>query len=57
VEFLQQRSEHLDPDDVRSPTFPFRGGSTVVLDETGKVRYVIRKRITDSARMKRQRQY
>ena len=57
VEFLQQRSEHLDPDDARSPTFLFRGGSTVVLDETGKVRYVIRKRITDTARLQRQRQY
>jgi hypothetical protein len=57
VEFLQQRSEHLDPNDAHSPTFLFRGGSTVVLDETGKVRYVICKRISNAARLQRQRQY
>jgi hypothetical protein len=57
VEFLQQRREKVDPTSPNSPTFIFRGGSTVMFDEFGQVRYVIQKRIASSDRLARQRQY
>ena len=57
VEFLQQRSEKVDPDSVDSATFTFRGGSTVVFDEQGKARYVVQKRLGNERRLARQRQY
>jgi hypothetical protein len=40
-----------------SPGFDFFGGATVVLDPQGKVRYVIRKSVLDSARLERQRDF
>jgi hypothetical protein len=40
-----------------SPGFDFYGGATVILDPHGRVRYVIRKRVTDGERLKRQRAF
>lgn len=40
-----------------SPGFDFYGGSTVILDPMGNVRYVIRKSIVSTDRMKRQSEY
>jgi hypothetical protein len=57
VEFLQQRKEPLFPDDPKSPSFTFRGGSTVIFDHKGQVRYVIQKRLDNATRLARQREY
>lgn len=57
VQFLQQRVEKIDPDDPESSTFTFRGGSTVIFDERGNVRYVIQKRIMNERRLADQRDY
>jgi hypothetical protein len=59
VEFLQQRQEKVDPHerDPHAPTFKFRGGSTVIFDHMGNVRYVIQKRINSEKRLVRQREY
>jgi hypothetical protein len=57
AQFLQQRREPLLPDNPASPTFVFRGGSTVILDATGRVRYVIAKPIDDADRLRRQRAF
>jgi hypothetical protein len=40
------------------PDFYFRGGATLIIDlETGDIRYIVRKRIDDLARLNRQRDY
>ena len=57
VEFLQQRTERLLPDDPASPTFTFRGGSTVMFDHKGRVRYVVQKRVDSAMRLARQREF
>ena len=57
VEFLQTREEKTDPGDPESPTFEFRGGSTVIFDHRGQVRYVIKKRIGSRQRLESQRQF
>jgi hypothetical protein len=57
VQIVQRRMEPLDPKDPGGPQFPFRGGTTVVLDETGRVRYLIGKRIEDRERLARQREH
>lgn len=57
VEFMQKREEHLDPDDRKSPTFTFRGGSTVIFNHRGEVRYVIQKRVDNDRRLAEQRDY
>jgi hypothetical protein len=57
VEFLQERTEKIDPNSTKSPLFKFRGGSTVIFDGEGKVQYVIQKGITSADRLKRQRDY
>jgi hypothetical protein len=57
VEFLQQREERLDPNDLQSPKFVFRGGSTVIFNHRGDVRFVVDKRIANSDRLTRQREY
>jgi hypothetical protein len=54
---LQQRLVALDPNNPDSPKFVFRGGSTVVLDGDGRLRYLIGKRIASEARLKRQRDF
>jgi predicted chitinase len=40
-----------------SPGFEFFGGATVILDPKGNVRFVIRKSVLDSARLRRQREF
>jgi hypothetical protein len=57
VQFLQHRVEKIDPDEPDSGTFNFRGGSTVIFDQHGRVRYVVEKRITNKQRLARQRAY
>ena len=57
VEFLQQRTEPLDPDLSGSLSFSFRGGSTVIFDDRGGVRYVIEKSITNRGRLAQQRDF
>jgi hypothetical protein len=57
VEFLQQRHEKIDPGDSDSPSFVFRGGSTVIFDEHGNVRHVIQKRVNNERRLALQREY
>jgi hypothetical protein len=57
VHLVQRRKEPLDPDDERSPTFTFRGGCTVVLDDSGKLKYIISKRIGNEERLRKQRAY
>lgn len=42
---------------AQAPSFHFYGGSTIILDPVGRVRYVIRKRIDDGARIARQSQF
>jgi hypothetical protein len=39
------------------PSFDFFGGATVILDAAGSVRYVIRKRVDDDARLRRQAEF
>jgi hypothetical protein len=57
VEFMQQRDERLDPANPKSPAFTFRGGSTVIFDHHGNVRYVVRKSIDNKSRLQRQREF
>jgi hypothetical protein len=57
AEFLQTRKEPLNPDIKGSPQISFRGGSTVIFDHAGNVRYVIRKRIGDQSRLAKQRAF
>jgi hypothetical protein len=64
VEFTQRRGKvSFDPTDPNSPTFTFLGGTTLILDQNGWVRYAIKKSIGDkkdddkNIRLKRQRDY
>jgi len=57
VEFLQKKDERLDPPHPQSPVFDFRGGSTVIFDDRGNVRYAIAKRIDDRRRLDLQREF
>ena len=55
VEFLQERM--INSGSSGSPSFIFRGGSTVIFNGEGRVQYVIQKKITSADRLKRQRDY
>jgi hypothetical protein len=57
AEFLQHRSEQVDPKDPQSRCFEFQGGSTVIFDRQGKVRYVISKGIDNATRLADERAY
>jgi hypothetical protein len=63
AEFTQSREVRLDPKDSDSPPFIFRGGTTLIVNQKGWVRYAIKKSIHDKKdddnnfRLKRQRDY
>lgn len=61
AELMQQMDVPLDKNDKESPDFTYRGGTTVVLTQDGKVRYAIQKSLgKDEAaneRLSRQRAY
>jgi hypothetical protein len=57
AQFTQLRTERIDPKNPASMPFTFRGGTTVILDETGRVRYVIAKPIDDEERLRKHRQF
>ena len=43
---------------LAAPDFIFRGGATLIFDlQTRKIRYAIRKRISDDERLRRQREF
>ena len=55
VSLLQETSVPLDPSDPSGPTMPFEGGCTIVADlRRLTIRYCIRKRLTNAARLERQ---
>ena len=57
VELLQQRDEPVNPSLPNSPLYKFRGGSTVIFDHRGNVRYVIEKSIHNRRRQAQQRAF
>ena len=61
AELMQQTEVHLDPNDKNSEKFTFRGGTTIVLNREGQVRYAIQKSLgkdnSENERLRRQRQY
>jgi len=61
AELMQQMEVPLDKSDKSSTRFTFRGGTTVVLADDGRVRYAIQKNLgkddAHNARLKRQREY
>jgi hypothetical protein len=58
AELVQKRDKvPLDPQDAKSPTFTFHGGSTLLLDADGTVRYAIAKGLDDEKRLAAQRGY
>ncbi len=68
IEVTQRRRGFFDPgtqdveearqDSPASPDFTFRGGATLIFDMfTSKLRYAIRKRITDDKRLRTQRDF
>jgi hypothetical protein len=61
AELMQQMEVPLDKSDQTSERFTFRGGTTIVLTDEGKVRYAIQKNLgkdeAHNARLQRQRAY
>jgi len=61
AELMQRREVRLDPKDKDSPTFVFRGGTTIILTHEGVVRYAIQKKLgkdnDTNKRLRRQREY
>ncbi|MGD0776518.1 MAG: peptidase M4 [Candidatus Solibacter sp.] len=57
VEFLQKKTERLDPNDPKSAEFELRGGSTVIFNRAGEVRYVVEKSIGNQSRLESQREF
>jgi hypothetical protein len=61
AELMQQMEVPLDKSDRTSERFTFRGGTTLVLTDEGKVRYAIQKNLgkddAQNLRLQRQRQY
>ncbi len=57
VEVIQTREVPADPERPLSGTMTYRGGSVLLIDELGTVRYVIAKPIRDDQREKRQRAF
>lgn len=56
AQWLQRRPVPLYADDPSSPSFDYYGGTTVIFDETGEVRSVIAKPMTDG-RLALQREF
>jgi len=56
TELTQHRQVPLDPANAAAGTFAFRGGTTLILDREGHVRYAIQKPMSD-ARLAEQRAY
>ena len=57
AELLQQHRVPIDPAWSESPTFIHRGGSVVIFDEDGNVRYTVEKSITKATRLERQQAF
>jgi hypothetical protein len=61
AELMQQMEVPLDRSDRTSEKFTFRGGTTIVLTDEGKVRYAIQKNLgkddAQNVRLKQQREY
>jgi hypothetical protein len=57
VEFLQQTKVPLDPKNPKGTSFVYRGGTTVLFDQNGYIRYSIRKRIGNKARLAEERDF
>jgi hypothetical protein len=63
AELTQHREVPIDPADLTSPKFVFRGGTTLIISSNGEVRYAIQKSIGHSKddktneRLQRQREY
>jgi hypothetical protein len=55
VEYLQKRPEKFDSDDANG--FEFRGGTTVIFDHSGEVRYAIEKSVASASRLERRRAF
>ena len=55
VEFIQSRKEH--PKSPHGQPFDFRGGTTVIFDRHGAVRYAIEKSVTSRTRLKWRRAF
>jgi hypothetical protein len=48
AELTQHRELPVDPANPRAGTFTFLGGTTIIVDQEGQVRYSIRKRLGDA---------
>jgi len=57
AEFVQSRKERLDPQDSKSLEFTARGGTAVVFNSDGSVRYAIQKSLDNAERLRSQREY
>jgi hypothetical protein len=57
VEFLQQRDLPVSAEVPGEPSFRFRGGSTVIFDHLGHVKYAIQKSINNTQRQAAQRAF
>ncbi len=63
AQLLQHRDVSMDPKNSEAGTFKFRGGTVLILDHEGRVRYSIQKRVGEARadrqnqRLQEQRQY
>src|SRR5205085_2573130 len=59
VELMQMRKQKvlIDPANPALGSFVMRGGTTVILNQDGGVRYAVAKSVDDKARLERQRAY
>lgn len=57
VQIVQRRSVPIDPDTDDAASFEFRGGSTLVLDGAGSLRYLIGKGVANRDRLDAQRRF
>jgi len=57
VQYLQHRKVPIDPSDSKSSSMIFRGGSTVIFNHRGEVRYAVHKSVASAWRLADQRDY